>query len=277
MFSMILTKMKIAICSIQRDRGPWIKEWVAFHHLMGVGKFYIYLHRCTDESSMVIAELSEHFDITAFSLSDDVFRPQLSAYQHCYSTFGQQHDWIAFVDGDEFLFPTVQQNLELSLLEFEDKPIDAIGVYWACFGSSGYFDEPSGLIIDNYRRRAPLDFGANSHFKSIVKGGLGTEFSVLQNSHYFQTKRGTFDTSMRPLSHGHMNHEPHYDVMRINHYVTQSRSFFLNYKKHSGAPDIGSNATRSEDWWNAHDRNDVLDDSLIHIAPSVRDLLRKIS
>jgi hypothetical protein len=31
--------MSLAICTIQRDRGPWIKEWIEFHIIVGVDKF----------------------------------------------------------------------------------------------------------------------------------------------------------------------------------------------------------------------------------------------
>ena len=103
--------MNLAVCSIQRDRGPWLKEWVAFHHLVGVSKFYIYLHRCSDDSAALVVALSSAFDISAFHLSSDVSFPQLSAYYHCYTNFGSMHDWIAFIDGDEFLFPTASENL----------------------------------------------------------------------------------------------------------------------------------------------------------------------
>ena len=269
--------MSIAICTIQRDRAAWIKEWVVFHHLIGVKKFYIYLHKCKDESAAVVADLSKHFDIAAFVISEDVVRPQLAVYQHCYSSFGPKHDWIAFIDGDEFLFPTKGQTINEYFEFLDPKPIDAIGVYWACFGSSGYIKEPSGLVTQNYRHRAPLDFSSNKHFKSIVRGGLGQAFSVLQNAHYFQTIQGTFDTLMRSLTNGFVEYEPCYERLRINHYVTQSREYFLEFKQNSGSADMSPSTIRTEDWWNSHDRNEIRDDSLERFMPDLQAILLSLN
>ena len=45
--------MKIGLVSIQKNRAPWLHEWVAFHHLVGFGKFYVYAHNCSDNSDQV--------------------------------------------------------------------------------------------------------------------------------------------------------------------------------------------------------------------------------
>lgn len=267
--------MNLAICTIQRDRGPWLKEWVAFHHVVGFRKFYIYLHKCTDDSMQITSDLSRHFDITAFTLPDDTFRPQLAAYQHCYAHHGALHDWMAFIDGDEFLFSPEEKEITNALQEFEDQPIGAIGAYWSCFGSSGHIAEPEGLVTENYRWRAPLDFKANSHFKSIVRGRQGEDFSILQNSHCFGTRGGTIDSRMRPLTHGRMDHAPCFEKFRINHYVTQSREYFVKFKQQSGAADAGAQAIRSEQWWLDHNHNEVWDESLLHLNADLHSCLQR--
>ena len=55
--------MLLGICTIQRDRAPWIKEWVCFHYLMGFRKFYFFAHNCIDNTHEVILELTKKFDI----------------------------------------------------------------------------------------------------------------------------------------------------------------------------------------------------------------------
>lgn len=71
-----MNKMKIAVCTIQRDRARWLREWVVFHSLVGVSKFYIYLHRCVDDSEWVVKELQKDFDIEAFVIDEQSPRPQ---------------------------------------------------------------------------------------------------------------------------------------------------------------------------------------------------------
>lgn len=257
--------MNLAICTIQRDRAPWIKEWISFHYVVGFRKFYIYLHNCRDDSAEVVNNLSKYFDITAFVLGSNVDRPQLFAYNHCYNSFGGLHDWVAFIDGDEFLFSECGINISNQLAYYSDHSIGALGVYWVCFGSSSHLQEPVGLLTENYRWRADFGFDSNRHFKSIVKGRQGSDFSIINNSHWFKTKGTTQDTNRRILEHGLVTHDPCYNRLRINHYATQSREFFLNFKRNSGAADAGANVVRSERWWSDYNRNEVWDNSLDHL------------
>jgi hypothetical protein len=257
--------MSLAVCTIQRDRAPWIREWVEFHKNVGFDKFYIFLHNCTDNSSEVVLELSKNYDITTFIVSYDVVRPQLAAYQYCYHHFGDLHDWIAFLDGDEFLYSPTETSIKSTLEKYNHLELSAIGVYWLCFGSSNHKNEPQGLITFNYRYRAPKNFSGNSHIKSIVKGGLQSNFSISNNSHYFRTLNGTYDTDLRKINHGYTDNIPCFDKLIINHYVTQSREYFDRFKKLSGGADTSPNMIRGEDWWAIHDRNEEFDTSLSHL------------
>ena len=119
--------MRLGICTIQRDRGRWLKEWTAFHHAVGFRKFYIFLHRCQDDSEQIVRDLQRHFDIQCFVLGADVHRPQLAAYQYAYQNYGHEIDWMAFIDGDEFLFPTVEDDLRVAMQRYHYEKVSALG------------------------------------------------------------------------------------------------------------------------------------------------------
>jgi len=266
--------MQLGICTIQRNRADWLAEWVAFHYVVGFRKFFIYLHKCTDNSAESVLALQRAFDIECFTIPDDTDRPQLASYQHAYTSFGHAVDWMAFIDGDEFLFPTNEDTLLEVLNEFQYRPISALGVWWSCFGSSGHIKEPDGLVIDNYQFRAALDFEANKHIKSMVRGHQGSHFSTGQNAHIFNTIYGTFDESLRPVTAGFMPElEPTYTKLRINHYVCQSFEYFKQFKQNSGAADAGPLAIRSDEWWTKHNRNDVHDETILRFRPQLLNIL----
>lgn len=263
--------MNLAICSIQRDRAKWLQEWVVFHKIVGFNKFYLFLHNCKDNSVEVVRELMRFYDISCFILDDSIERPQLTSYQYCYDKFGHLHDWISFLDGDEFLFSPSNLTIHEDLNQIAaSSNMDAIGVYWSCFGSSGYLSEPVGLITENYRWKSNVNFEPNKHIKSIVKGGIHNNFHVLNNAHYFKTNNGTVDSQLRVLNGGLSNQTPCYEKLIINHYVTQSYEYYLNFKKNSGAADGSKNMVRDENWWNHHDRNDDYGYSLQHIIPFLK-------
>ncbi len=266
--------MRIGVVSIQKNRAPWVHEWVAFHHLVGVSRFYVYAHNCTDGTDQVLQQLAAGYDLKAYSVRTDENRIQLKTYQHALETHGHECDWLAFIDGDEFLFPTAAPRLQDALAPFEYQRVSAVGVYWACFGSSGHVDEPAGLVVQNYRRRAPAGFEANRHIKSIVRGRQGSSVGV--NSHLFRTPWGTVDELSRPVTAGHTEHTPSYATLRINHYVCQSLQYFRQFKQRSGAADAGAAYVRPDDWWTRHDRNDELDHSLEHLMEPLAQEVRRV-
>lgn len=265
--------MRLGITTIQRDRAPWIKEWVVFHYLVGFKNFYIYLHKCSDESEKILNNLKKKFDIKIFVLDPNIENPQLKCYQQSYEAFGDKVDWMAFIDGDEFLFPTSDKSIDIALKNYLSKRISALGVYWACFGSSGYIEEPRGLIIENYKLRAADGYHNNRHIKSIVQGGQGK--SVFPSSpHLFQTPFGTYDENLRLIEKGWTDYEPTYKHFRINHYVVQSRSFFLNFKSKVIPPDGADK--RDESFWEEHNRNDILDNSMDRFLKPLKKILNSI-
>lgn len=254
--------MRAAICTIQRNRAPWLEEWFSFHDKIGFKKFYFFAHKCEDNTAEVINKLKSRFEIEAFTVPDDMELPQLKAYDYAYKNFNHEFDWIAFIDGDEFLFSVDGTDIRHVLEEYSYYKLSALAVYWACFGSNGHLEEPIGNITSNYRTRPTLNFGENRHIKSLVMGRQGDKFGLLSNSHFFKTQYGTYDELMRPIKSGKVNNDPSHSKLRINHYCTQSRSYFLQIKKFSGAPDSNPNLIRQDSWWEMYDRNEEYDNSL---------------
>jgi hypothetical protein len=247
-----------------------LAEWVAFHYLVGFRKFYIFLHKCADNSAEVVGALKQHFDIQLFGVPEDADAPQLGCYQFAYANFGHEVDWMAFLDGDEFLYSTSEDLLQTALEEYSYRRLSALGVYWACYGSSGHIEEPSGLIIENYRRRGDLNIPVNRHVKSIVLGRQGALIRPGTDPHVFRTPLGTFDESLRPIDGGLTGYQPVYRKFRINHYMTQSRSYYETFKRDKGTPMDSHRAAfvRPESWWIASDTNEIDDGSMDRfIAP----------
>lgn len=267
--------MILGIASIQRNRGRYLAEWINFHYLVGFRKFYIYLHKCTDNSIDVLTDLSRHYDIWYSIVPEDIALPQLAAYEHAYREFNHAVDWIAFLDGDEFLFSPGKFDIGETLLDHFYKKSSALCVYWVCFGSSGHINEPDGLVTENFRYRGAFDIDPNRHVKSIVKGRQGSLVQVSQNPHMFITPLGSFDENDRLLLSAAPDWEPTHRTLRINHYVTQSRQFFLENKALAGtAMDTNEQSfTRCDAWWRGHDKNDFYDDSMDFYLPSLKELI----
>jgi hypothetical protein len=263
--------LKVGLSAIIKDRGPYIQEWVAFHAMVGVEKFYLYTHKCTDDTVEKIKKLQKYYDIKSFTVSDVAKTPQFDAYRHAYQTFNHEIDWMAFIDGDEFLFSPISLDIRVQLEKYSYKRMSALAVYWSCFGSGGHINEPKGLIIENFIYRSDLKFHKNQHIKSIVMGRQGPAVKI-NDPHVFETTYGTFDELLRPIYWGKPDCEPSHQYLRINHYVTQSRNYYMNIKMQTTRPDNGQ--LRDEAYWDEHDKNDICDQSLDKLIPDLKKILK---
>jgi hypothetical protein len=264
----------IGITSIQRDRGPWIVEWLAFHMLVGFNRFYLYSHKCCDGMTATLLKLAEHYPIQVHELDIDEL-PQLAAYQHSVVSYLPTVDWMAFVDGDEFLFPTAQGTMAEALAPFEPLPLSAVAVYWKIYGSNGHVDEPGGLLIEKFPRHSNNDFEINRHVKSILRGRQPVK---IHGSHVFQTENGTYDELLRPINQGWMKElEPSYKVFRLNHYAVQSFDFFKKSKQNMGAADADSKYVRPDGHFFVLDRNECDDGAMYNFIVPLKLKVRELN
>ena len=267
--------MELGIVTIQRNRAKWLVEWFAFHYLMGFRKFFYYAHMCDDTTHDILANLSRKLNIKSNIISERFDNVQLRAYQHACENYMNEVDWMAFIDGDEFLFSTNTKSLSSALIPYNDKPISAVGVFNVNFGSSGHIIEPDGLIIENYRMCAGLDFAAQRRVKSIVKGRQTVSATMCSN--VFKTQFGTVDELMRPITWGYVpQYEPTYVQFRFNHYVCQSYEYFKKFKQNSGHADASASGERPDEWWTNFDTNVIYDKSLEKYYEEVRSLVAQL-
>ncbi|WP_167761361.1 glycosyltransferase family 2 protein [Duganella callida] len=269
--------MILGLVSMQKNRGPWLLEWFAFHYMIGFRKFYFYAHQCTDNTAEIVLKLKKRLDITAIGLTDSQDRLQLMAFQHACDNYMNEVDWMAFIDGDEFLFPTKANTMQEALWPYNFLPVSAVGAYNVNFGSAGHLTEPPGLITENYRMRADINsFMAHRRVKSLVKGRQKVAASNCSN--VFVTPQGTVDEQMRPVDWGYLpQYEPSYEQFRFNHYVCQSREFYDTFKRFSGAADAGHEVERREEWWTNFDTNQIADDSMVRFQTQLRATIAELA
>ena len=212
-------KCKLSVCAIMKDEAPYLIEWLEFHKIVGVERFYLYNNNSSDHTLDIVQPYIESGEVV---LHDWQFsnKQQASAYEHCLASYKQESEWIAFIDLDEFLFATEKDSLIEVLEEFDSCP--AVGVNMLNFGSSGHEIRPEGLQIENFTKRALDNFEQNLYVKSIVR----PEQILRPNCPHF----------FIPINHEAFsvteNKEPlgcsiaerlSVQKLRINHYYTRSK------------------------------------------------------
>ena len=206
----------LGICAIYRWEAENLREWVAFHRVVGAERFFLYDNASEDEHLEALSPFIDDGAVTVHSWP--VFPGQGSAYDHCLDRHGHECRWIAFLDLDEFLFSPTGRSLPEVLGDFEQHP--EVGVSRAWMGTAGHQTRPEGLLLANFNSRLHLP-EPNRSVKSIVDP---SRVKQRVNEHWFEFTDGepTVDEHHQPLDSWTRLGELTFDVLRINHYWSRS-------------------------------------------------------
>ena len=257
----------LALCCIAKDEAPYIKEWVLYHSMLGVEHFFIYDNGGTPVSES-LGELANLPHITILNTPNRAM--QLPAYNHCLTEFGNEFNWIAFIDVDEFLCPAKGDDIRPLLAEFE--PYGGLALSWRLFTSNGHETRPDGLVIENYTRYVREK---TAHIKSIVQP---RKTAGCRNPHAFGYLGGAFcvNESLDPVPAGAAFWPASHKRAWVNHYYYKSREDFAA-KLAKGRNSIHQ---ETQPWWNMElfDRHlampDAPDTAITRFVPRLRKAFR---
>lgn len=252
-------KEKIAIVAIVKNEAPYIGEWIEYHKLIGIEKFYVFDNDSTDNLSEIIKPYVEDGTVVYQRMGGS--KRQIDAYNYALRKYGKFHEYFAVIDLDEFIFMTGEEKL-IPFLDhfFADYPqAGGCAVNWAIFGSSGYKEKPDAPVTQVYLYRGEQNFEKNRHIKTICRvdrvwGFLGPHCAV------YKKKFVAISTKGGDAVYGSFTKETSWNSIRINHYFTKSFSEFQS-KRDRGKADADDIRTLSE--FDEHDVNDVYDNGMV--------------
>ena len=209
----------LALCCIAKDEDPFLREWVAYHALLGVEHFYIYDNFSKRPIREVLGPFAEDSRVTIRRIPGS--KMQLPAYDDCLTSFGSQCQWIGFLDLDEFVCPMQDSDLRVLLSEFE--PYGGLASTWHLFGSSGHLKRPQGSVIRNYTEAFAVQESYQN--KCFVQPSRTAQ---ALSSHYFRYAPGYFcvNEDHYPVSPGCQSTFSPGKRVRVNHYFLRSQQDF---------------------------------------------------
>lgn len=220
---------ELSIVAIMKNEGPYIKEWLDYHILVGVNKFYLYDNESTDNTTEILKPYIER------GIVDYTYFPgrakQRPAYYDAIERHADATRWMALIDLDEFLVPVNHKTLPEFLHTLPR--FSQLIISWVDYGSNGHETKPDGLVIENYTKHARDNWGV----KSIINPRLIT---FLGNPHYNYVAGPTIDENGKRI--GKLNQEKNpttINKIRCNHYITKSHA---EYMARCNLGDAGSGA-----------------------------------
>jgi len=221
-------KVSLAIAACVKNEAPYIREWIEYHRLQGVERFYLFNNESTDGTRKLLAP----YVAEGIVVVSDV--PGQGIQVHCFNAalvaYGKFTRWFAYIDCDEFLVPMRGEGQEKGSVDSCERVSDilkdfeshaALAVNWRAFDSNGHEEKPSGLVVENYTRCAgSVNFAPNLHVKCIVDPARTVACRV--HNHLYDIGAQAVNENFAPVPYEHSPHTE--NRLRLNHYVTKSRA-----------------------------------------------------
>jgi hypothetical protein len=207
----------LSIVAIAKNETPYIAEWIEYHLLVGVQKFFIYDNESTDNLRDFLEPYIKDgvVEYTFFPGK----RQQIAAYNDAIHRYSNVSFWLAFIDIDEFLVPVEDETIPDFLRNFEDIP--GIEINQILYGSSGHQKKTEGLVIERFKDHSPPDILVNRGAKSIVNPRYVCYMATGHVAEYFEGKYSV-DTNKNKNKKPSLNRPALHDKMRRNHYSCKS-------------------------------------------------------
>ena len=264
--------MKLSLMTMFHDESRYLREFIEFHLIQGVEKFYLYNRRSTDKWQDVLAPYiaSGVVDVTEWNYARlyDVYREAfIDSHQHCIDRLRGRHEWLAMVDTDEFVFSPRRNTAAEAIAELPES-WGAIGVSHLFFGASDETEWRDAPVIERFTWR-PLE--SNSHnrwYKSIVRLD-DPELNTKGSTHTYRTRNGTFNELGQSLPDNEYDHTSL--LLRINHYFTKSRP---EWEERHPLIEDGIPYGRDETRWSGVQERSVDDRTIQRFLPQLKERLK---
>lgn len=254
--SLLIMKVNLAICAIIKNEASYIKEWIDYHLMVGVQKFYIFDNDSSDNVLSVLAPyiyrgIVEYDEISGYG-------KQVEAYNICLEKHRDDVKWLAFIDIDEFIVPVEKLSILDVLSEYENA--SGIGINWILYDYCGHVVRPKGGVLENFVR-CFYDYNnyGNHHIKTILrpnmtKSVVSPHSAVYRDGVYAEDENHDFISGNYEAVHDEtfkccFTKNVSVNKLRINHYW--SKSFEEALLKINRGRAVGKiKRTLTRDMWN---------------------------
>jgi hypothetical protein len=234
----------ISICTVARNEGRYILEWVAYHLTIGIDRIFVYDNESSDSTSQLLSGLQTKGYLRYRWWATPPDRsPQLSAFEHYIEVNRTSPSFVAFLDLDEFVAlpddcQTIREYFHRQNLFREE--VSAIAVNQRVFGSSGELNYRPEYVIKRFHMTADPDYIENCWFKTFARP---SRIGRIPNPHYVHLESGHYTTAIGQDLDAASVAEGKTSVvtegLRINHYILKSLEEFRAKQQRGG----GASAT----------------------------------
>ncbi len=265
---------KMGLVLIAKNEAKYLPEWIEYHRVVGITRFFIYDNGSTDNTKDVLQQYIDE-GIVTYTWCPGRMR-QYPAYADALDRFRFEVKYMGFIDTDEFILPVQGNDVPEIVEQFleEDPFAGGIGVSWRIFGSNGVIEDNDGTVIGTFLRRADNAFERHRYIKTICNPRRTLyplspyHFLFMDDIYMINEKKdrveGEYDLT---------GSEQECKYLQINHYFVKSREYWDNVKIKRGFADSADSYKNND--FEVNDRNEVLDKRMLKYVHIVEQNLRK--
>ncbi len=240
-----LCAYELGIVTMFRNEANYLKEWIVYHHMLGVDHFLLYNDRSVDNWAEVLepyisSNLVEVIEWSAPPNTAIFPGHQTAAYQDGLRRSKGNTKWLAFIDIDEFILPKKNATILGCLNQFFPTA-DGVYICWRNFGTNNVYINPGAPILMQLTAASHPLHSRNAAGKSIVKVDE-VVIDLVWSPHQLVLKQGAqyYNGSGRPLYFNgwDLQVDPQHtsDHIQINHYTMRDENYYHNVRLPKGKP-----------------------------------------
>ena len=278
-------KDNLSILAMFRNEATYLQEWIEYHLMVGVDRFYLFDNESTDDSKKVLQPYIDNGAVIYEHVTDEKLKSLNAKYSersageksviaHWLGTekCRERTKWSILIDPDEFIVPKKDGTIKKFLSRF-DRHVTQIILGWNVYGSNGHKSRPKGLVIESYTKRGEGRNGNNlsvmdsqANFKALVN----PRAILSDRNHYHIALGKCVDETGRAIKIWTTTEKRRLfptNICCVNHYIVRSHEECM--KKLSNNKNI--HVWRyTDEFFGRYDVNDVEDLTILRWADAIR-------
>ena len=288
-------KLRVVVATM-KDEGPYILEWLAYHHVIGFDHFIVFSNDCWDTTAEILQTVSDELGIVSYFENSGLHGleqgenkdPQRRAYERAIrNRHAQSADYVLVLDADEFLNIHAGAGTLHDLLAAAPK-FEAMSFTWKLFGSSHVTEIKDDLVISQFTKCLTVDrstlarkMGVKTlfHPRRVQKFGVHRPFydaAIKEGHSSIRWLNGSGEDVFdyyRDLA-WHATDESHGCALaEINHYAVKSVGAFL-IKMRRGSANSHKGDRISLEYLQYYNHNETADTSIQRHEVAVKNVLQ---
>ena len=228
---LLITKMKVCVCTIGKKENLYVREYVDYYKKMGIDKIFIYDNneKNDEKFDLVLKDYIENGLVEIVDIRGKE-APQFEAMEDCRKKNFKNYDWLLFYDMDEFLFLRNFSNIKDFLKQKHFDKCQRIQLNWYIHTDNNLFYYDNRTLAQRFPEKK---FATNGKIlilskvvKSMLRGNIDVNITGVHNLNFNLIGCNGFG-QIKKISLTQTK-EPDNYYYYIDHYWSKSTEEFVN-------------------------------------------------